>query len=212
MYTYYERVYSNYLMHHGTKGMKWGIRKLREKIGKSYDSDFKAYGRMRDKKFGKSMQKSIEKDKANVVGMKNKYEIKAKRAFDSDKYYHLHNYWYDNKVNAKRASKINNKMNDVFEKNKKTLTKIEKIKSKSYSLAGVSFLGSIGLLTTGIAIGTLGNINNQRLMKTAEALVSASTLSLGVSSIALYNGARYSEKQYAANRAIYSNVKKHTRV
>nr|DAR74548.1 MAG TPA: hypothetical protein [Caudoviricetes sp.] len=31
MYTDYERVYTNYLMHHGTKGMKWGIRKLREK-------------------------------------------------------------------------------------------------------------------------------------------------------------------------------------
>lgn len=212
MYTDYERVYSNHLMHHGTKGMRWGIRKLREKIGKSYDSNYESYDRMRDKKFGRSMKKSIEKDKTNTIGMENKYEMKAKRAFDSDKYYHLHNYWYDNKINAKRASKINNKMNDVFEKNKKTLTKIEKIKSKSYSLAGVSFLGSIGLLTTGIAIGTLGNINNQRLMKTAEALVSASTLSLGVSSIALYNGARYSGKQYAANRAIYAHAKKHTRV
>lgn len=49
-------------------------------------------------------------------------------------------------------------------------------------------------------------------MKTAEALVSASALSLGVSSIALYNGARYSGKQYAANSAIYANAKKHTRV
>ena len=167
---------------------------------------------MQDKKFGKSMQKSIEKDKANFIGMKNKYEIKAKREFDAAKYHNLHNDWYDNKVNAKRASKINNKMNDVFEKNKKTLTKIAKIESKSYSIAGKAFLASVGSLATGIAIGTLGNVNNRRLMKIAETLASSSILSLGVSSIALYNGARYSGKQYNANIAIYKHAKKHTRV
>ena len=37
MYTDYERVYSNYLMHHGTKGMKWGVRRALKKYNALYD-------------------------------------------------------------------------------------------------------------------------------------------------------------------------------
>lgn len=33
MYTDYERVYTNYLMHHGVKGMRWGVKRMLQKMG-----------------------------------------------------------------------------------------------------------------------------------------------------------------------------------
>ena len=78
LYTDYERVYSNYLMHHGVKGMRWGVKRMLQKMGKRYDSDVRWHASTGDKKYNKAMSKSIAKDKAQLMGMTNKYEIKAK--------------------------------------------------------------------------------------------------------------------------------------
>lgn len=33
LYTDYEKVYTNYLMHHGVKGMRWGVKRMLQKNG-----------------------------------------------------------------------------------------------------------------------------------------------------------------------------------
>lgn len=191
--------------------MRWGVRRLLQKknMGKKYDSDHVGYEHeaWTDKKYGKAMQKVVKNDKTNIMGMKNKYEIKAKRSLDDYKYYNL-NYDRDrNKVNAKRASKISDKMNKEFEKNKGTLTKIAANKSRAYSFAGMSFLASAA-----VAISKFGNPGNQRLMNIGKNLMTGGILGVSVSGAGLVVGTHYSDKQFKAENDIYSRTKCSTRI
>lgn len=61
------------------------------------------FARTKDKKFNKSLRKSIDKDKKQMLRMTNKYEILAKKEFDRSKYSHLNQNWWDNKVNSKKS-------------------------------------------------------------------------------------------------------------
>lgn len=212
MYSDYERVYTNYLMHHGIKGMRWGVKRMLQKMGKRYDTDVRWHSMTGDKKYNKAMSKAITKDKAQLMGMTNKYEIKAKRSFDSSKYDRLRYGWDNNKVNAKRASKISENMNKAFEQNKGTLTKLAANKSRAYSVAGKTFLASAGAVGAAIAISKFGNPKNQRLMSVGRNLMSGGMVGLGLSSIAAYTGSQYGEKQFKTEGDIYARVKKSTRV
>lgn len=134
-----------------------------KKMGKRYDSDVRWHASTGDKKYNKAMSKAIAKDKAQLMGMTNKYEIKAKRSFDSSKYDRLRYGWDNNKVNSKRASKISDKMNKAFEENKGTLTKLAANKSRAYSVGGKAFLAGAGAIAAGMHYGdkqfeTEGNI------------------------------------------------------
>ena len=212
MYTDYERVYSNYLMHHGVKGMRWGVKRMLQKMGKRYDSDVSWHASTGDKKYNKAMSKAIAKDKAQLMGMTNKYEIKAKRSFDSSKYDRLRYGWDNNKVNAKRASKISDKMNKAFEENKGTLTKLAANKSRAYSVGGKAFLAGAGAIAAGMAIAKFGNPKNQRLMNVGKNLALSGFTAASLSGIGLLAGMHYGDKQFETEGNIYARVKKSTRV
>lgn len=212
MYTDYERVYTNYLMHHGVKGMRWGVKRMLQKMGKRYDSDVRWHASTGDKKYNKAMSKAIAKDKAQLMGMTNKYEIKAKRSFDSSKYDRLRYGWDNNKVNAKRASKISDKMNKAFEENKGTLTKLAANKSKAYSVAGKTFLAGAGAIGAAMAISKFGNSKNQKLMAVGRTLVIGGLISSAGSGYAALAGMNYGDKQFETEGNIYARVKRSTRV
>lgn len=212
MYTDYERVYTNYLMHHGVKGMRWGVKRMLRKMGKRYDSDIRWHASTGDKKYNKAMSKSIAKDKAHLMGMTNKYEIKAKRSFDSSKYNRLRYGWDNNKVNAKRASKINDKMNKAFEKNKGTLTKLAANKSRAYSVAGKTFLAGAGAIGAAMAISKFGNPKNQKLMAVGRNLLIGGLITEVGSGYAALAGMNYGNKQFKTEGNIYARVKRSTRV
>ena len=212
MYTDYERVYSNYLMHHGVKGMRWGVKRMLQKMGKRYDSDYSHYGYDQDKKYGKAMQKSIKNDKSKIMGMNNKYEIKARRSFDSHKYYNLDYSQDKGQLNAKRALKINNRMSDAFEKNKGTLTKLAANKSRAYSVGGKTFLAGAGAIAAGMAIAKFGNPKNQKLMNIGKNLALGGFTAASLSGVGLLGGMHYGEKQFKLENDIYSRTKRSTRV
>lgn len=212
MYTDYERVYVNYLMHHGVKGMRWGVKRMLQKMGKRYDSDVRWHATTGDKKYNKAMAKAITKDKAQLMGMTNKYEIKAKRSFDSSKYDRLRYGWDNNKVNAKRASKISDKMNKAFEENKGTLTKLAANKSRAYSVAGKTFLAGAGAIGTAMAISKFGNSKNQKLMAVGRNLAIGGLVAVVGSGYAANVGMNYGNKQFKTEGDIYARVKKSTRV
>ena len=212
MYADYERVYSNYLMHHGVKGMRWGVKRMLQKMGKRYDSDVGWYAMTGDKKYNKAMSKLIAKDKAQLMGMTNKYEIKAKRSFDSSKYDRLRYSWDNNKVNAKRASKISDKMNKAFEENKGTLTKLAANKSRAYSVAGKTFLAGAGAIGAAMAISKFGNSKNQKLMAVGRNLAAGGLITVAGSGYAALAGMNYGNKQFKTEGDIYARVKRSTRV
>lgn len=212
MYTDYERLYSNYLMHHGVKGMRWGVKRMLQKMGKRYDSDVRWHATTGDKKYNKAMSKSIAKDKAQLMGMTNKYEIKAKRSFDSSKYDRLRYGWDNNKVNAKRASKISDKMNKAFEENKGTLTKLAANKSRAYSVAGKTFLAGAGAIGAAMAISKFGNSKNQKLMAVGRNLAIGGLITAAGSGYAALAGMNYGDKQFKTEGDIYARVKRSTRV
>ena len=56
-------------------GMHCGVKRMLQKMGKRYDSDVRWHASTGDKKYDKVMSKSIAKDKAQLMGMTNKYEI-----------------------------------------------------------------------------------------------------------------------------------------
>nr|DAD80794.1 MAG TPA: hypothetical protein [Siphoviridae sp. ctWuM9] len=199
-------------MHHGTKGMKWGVRRMLQKMGKRYDSDVRWHASTGDKKYDKAMSKSIAKDKAQLMGMTNKYEIKAKRSFDSSKYDRLRYGWDNNKVNAKRASKISDKMNKAFEENKGTLTKLAANKSRAYSVAGKTFLAGAGAIGAAMAISKFGNSKNQKLMTVGRNLAIGGLITAAGSGYAALAGMHYGDKQFETEGNIYARVKKSTRV
>lgn len=89
MYTDYERMYTNYLMHHGTKGMKWGVRKALQKYNSAYDGLVKNLNE-KNKNYH-TMKKMIRNDKANLNKMTSKRDIKNKAAFDGVKYTTIQN-------------------------------------------------------------------------------------------------------------------------
>lgn len=212
MYADYERVYSNYLMHNGVKGMRWGVKRMLQKMGKRYDSDVRWHATTGDKKYDKAMSKSIAKDKAQLMGMTNKYEIKAKRSFDSSKYDRLRYGWDNNKVNAKRASKISDKMNKAFEENKGTLTKLAANKSRAYSVAGKTFLAGAGAIGAAMAISKFGNSKNQKLMTVGRNLAIGGLITAAGSGYAALAGMNYGDKQFKTEGDIYARVKRSTRV
>lgn len=212
MYTDYERVYTNYLMHHGVKGMRWGVKRMLQKMGKRYDSDVRYHATTGDKKYNKAMSKAIAKDKAQLMGMTNKYEIKAKRSFDSSKYDRLRYGWDNNKVNAKRASKISDKMNKAFEENKGTLTKLATNKSRAYSVAGKTFLAGAGAIGAAMAISKFGNSKNQKLMAVGRNLAIGGLITAAGSGYAALAGMHYGDKQFNTEGDIYARVKRSTRV
>ena len=209
MYTDYERVYSNHLMHFGVKGMKWGVIKTRQKAYGSYSGYQSNFARTKDKKFNKSLRKSIDKDKKQILRMTNKHEILAKKEFDRSKYHNLNQNWWDNKVDAKRASKISDKMNMEFYKNKGTLTKIAKDRHRAASIAGKAFLGSVGGF---IVASAIDKYSSGRLKSVGQAIALGSLAGLTVSSISFNNWNNTVHKQFKTENEIYSRVKKSTRV
>lgn len=84
MYTDYERVYSNYLMHHGTKGMKWGVRRALKKYGRYHDDAISNLNEQ-DPRYNKT-KKILLRDKANLNKLTSKKDIKNKTQFDFLKY------------------------------------------------------------------------------------------------------------------------------
>ena len=84
MYTDYERVYSNYLMHHGTKGMKWGVRRALKKYNALYDQTSQNLNKQNPNYH--NIKNAINNDKANINKMTSKRDIKNKSFFNGVKY------------------------------------------------------------------------------------------------------------------------------
>ena len=120
--------------------------------------------------------------------------------------------WDNNKVNAKRASKISDKMNKAFEENKGTLTKLAANKSRAYSVAGKTFLAGAGAIGAAMAISKFGNSKNQKLMAVGRNLAIGGLITAAGSGYAANVGMNYGNKQFKTESDIYARVKKSTRV
>ncbi len=195
MYTDYERVYSNYLMHHGTKGMKWGVRRALKKYGKYYDDAISNLNEQ-DPRYNKT-KKILLNDKANLGKLTSKKDIKNKTQFDFLKY----NTMQTASLTSKKANlqKLNKIMEKDWSNNKVQITKEMKTQRRLGKATVASALAAYG----GIAVYALGMISKNNKLKNAGLAVSLGGTAATVAGVAaLDGGTKLSRRSYG-----YSNRK-----
>lgn len=156
MYTDYERVYSNYLMHHGTKGMKWGVRKVLKKYNSGYNGLISSLNEKNPNYH--TMKKMIKNDKVNLNKMTSKKDIKNKAAFDAVKYATIQIAGFNPKLDPVKLNKI---MEKDWAKNKVQIVK----EMNAHRRIGRAKVASTLALYGGIGVATIGMISkNDNLM------------------------------------------------
>lgn len=189
MYTDYERVYSNYLMHHGTKGMKWGVRRALKKYGRYYDDAISNLNEQ-DPRYNKT-KKILLRDKANLNKLTSKKDIKNKTQFDFLKY----NTMQRASLTSKKANlkKLNKIMEKDWANNKVQITKEMKTQRRLGKATVASALSAYG----GIAVYALGMISKNNKLKNAGLAVSLGGTAATVAGIAaLDGGTKLSRRSY----------------
>lgn len=172
MYTDYERIYTNYLMHHGTKGMKWGVRRALKKYNAWYD-------RMRSNLNEQNpnyhnIKNVINNDKANINKMTSKRDIKNKSLFNGVKYSTIASAGMTGKkVNVK---KFNNIMEKDWAKNKVQIVKEMKTQrrwGKATVASALAIYGGLGVAAIGM-VSRNNHIMNVGLAATLGGSIGAS--------------------------------------
>lgn len=64
--------YPNYLMHHGVKGMKWGVRRARSRVTSRYSSDYNKTRKLR-RKSSKKLSNDELKELNNRMRLEQEY-------------------------------------------------------------------------------------------------------------------------------------------
>lgn len=194
MYVDYERVYTNYLMHHGTKGMKWGVRRALKKYGSYYDDAISNLNEQ-DPRYSKT-KKILLRDKANLNKLTSKKDIKNKTQFDFLKY----NTMQTASLTSKKANlkKLNKIMEKDWANNKAQITKEMKTQRRLGKATVASALAAYG----GIAVYALGMISKNNKLKNAGLAVSLGGTAATVAGVAaLDGGTKLSRRSYGyANR------------
>lgn len=194
MYTDYERVYTNCLMHHGTKGMKWGVRRALKKYGRYYDDAISNLNEQ-DPRYNKT-KKILLRDKANLNKLNSKKDIKNKTQFDFLKY----NTMQTASLTSKKANlkKLNKIMEKDWANNKAQITKEMKTQRRLGKATVASALAAYG----GIAVYALGMISKNNKLKNAGLAVSLGGTTATVAGVAaLDGGTKLSRRSYGyANR------------
>lgn len=189
MYIDYERVYTNYLMHHGTKGMKWGVRRALKKYGKYYDDAISNLNEQ-DPRYNKT-KKILLRDKANLNKLNSKKDIKNKTQFDFLKY----NTMQTASLTSKKANlqKLNKIMEKDWANNKAQITKEMKTQRRLGKATVASALAAYG----GIAVYALGMISKNNKLKNAGLAVSLGGTAATVAGVAaLDGGTKLSRRKY----------------
>ena len=189
MYTDYERVYSNYLMHHGTKGMKWGVRRALKKYGRYYDDAISNLNEQ-DPRYNKT-KKILLRDKANLNKLNSKKDIKNKTQFDFLKY----NTMQTASITSKKANlkKLNKIMEKDWANNKVQITKEMKTQRRLGKATVASALAAYG----GIAVYALGVMSKNNKLKNAGLAVSLGGTAATVAGVAaLDGGTKLSRRSY----------------
>lgn len=189
MYADYERVYSNYLMHHGTKGMKWGVRRALKKYGRYYDDAISNLNEQ-DPRYNKT-KKILLRDKANLNKLTSKKDIKNKTQFDFLKY----NTMQTASLTSKKANlkKLNKIMEKDWANNKVQITKELKTQRRLGKATVASALAAYG----GIAVYALGMISKNNKLKNAGLAVSLGGTAATVAGVAaLDGGTKLSRRSY----------------
>lgn len=189
MYTDYERVYTNYLMHHGTKGMKWGVRRALKKYGRYYDDAISNLNEQ-DPRYNKT-KKILLRDKANLNKLTSKKDIKNKTQFDFLKY----NTMQTASLTSKKANlkKLNKIMEKDWANNKVQITKEMKTQRRLGKATVASALAAYG----GIAVYALGMISKNNKLKNAGLAVSLGGTAATVAGVAaLDGGTKLSRRSY----------------
>lgn len=189
MYTDYERVYSNYLMHHGTKGMKWGVRRALKKYGRYYDDAISNLNEQ-DPRYNKT-KKILLRDKANLNKLNSKKDIKNKTQFDFLKY----NAMQTASLTSKKANlqKLNKIMEKDWTNNKVQITKEMKTQRRLGKATVASALAAYG----GIAVYAIGMISKNNKLKNAGLAVSLGGTAATVAGVAaLDGGTKLSRRKY----------------
>lgn len=189
MYTDYERVYSNYLMHHGTKGMKWGVRRTLKKYGRYYDDAISNLNEQ-DPRYNKT-KRILLRDKANLNKLTSKKDIKNKTQFDFLKY----NAMQTASLTSKKANlqKLNKIMEKDWANNKAQITKEMKTQRRLGKATVASALAAYG----GIAVYALGMISKNNKLKNAGLAVSLGGTAATVAGVAaLDGGTKLSRRKY----------------
>lgn len=189
MYTDYERVYSNYLMHHGTKGMKWGVRRALKKYGRYYDDAISNLNEQ-DPRYNK-VKKILLRDKANLNKLTSKKDIKNKTQFDFLKYSTMQTASITSKkANLKKLNKI---MEKDWANNRVQITKEMKTQRRLGKATVASALAAYG----GIAVYALGMISKNNKLKNAGLAVSLGGTAATVAGVAaLDGGTKLSRRKY----------------
>lgn len=156
MYADYERVYTNYLMHHGTKGMKWGVRKVLKKYNSGYNGLISSLNEKNPNYH--TMKKMIKKDKVNLNKMTSKKDIKNKAAFDAVKYATIQIAGFNPKLDPVKLNKI---MEKDWAKNKVQIVK----EMNAHRRIGRAKVASTLAVYGGIGVAAIGMISkNDNLM------------------------------------------------
>lgn len=195
MYTDYERLYSNYLMHKGIKGMKWGVRRALKKYGRYYDDAISNLNEQ-DPRYNKT-KKILLRDKANLNKLTSKKDIKNKTQFDFLKYKTMQ----AASLTSKKANlqKLNKIMEKDLANNKAQITKEMKTQRRLGKATVASALAVYG----GIAVYALGIVSKNKKLKNAGLAVSLGGTAATVAGVAaLDGGTKLSRRSYE-----YSNRK-----
>ena len=198
MYTDYERVYTNYLMHHGTKGMKWGVRRTLKKYNALYDRTMSNLNKKNPNYH--NIKKMIKNDKANINKMTSKRDIKNKSFFNGVKYNSIATVGITGKkINVK---KLNNIMEKDWAKNKVQIVKEMKTQrqlGKATVASALAIYGGLGVA----AIGMVSRNNHMMNVGLAATIGGSIGASVGTSKLATSKLARRMDGYTTRNDIYY---------
>lgn len=200
MYTDYERVYTNYLMHRGTKGMKWGVRKALQKYNSAYDGLAKSLNE-KNKNYH-TMKKMIRNDKANLNKMTSKLDIKNKAAFDGVKYTTIQNASFLSKNNKfVDPAKLNKIMEKDWTKNKVKIVKEMNTQRRLGRVMAASFVAT----NVGFVVGLAGIISGNKHVMNAGLAATLGGAAAGAAAGAAGSTSKLARRQdkYLRNQNIY---------
>ena len=184
MYSNFEQTYNSYLMHHGTKGMKWGVRRALKKYNALYDQTRSNLNKQNPNYH--NIKNMINNDKANINKMTSKRDIKNKSFFNGVKYSTIASVGMTGKkINVK---KLNNIMEKDWAKNKVQIVKEMKAQrrwGKATVASALAIYGGLGVAAIGM-VSRNNHIMNVGLAATLGGSIGASvgTTKLATSKLA----------------------------
>lgn len=114
-------MHEEFLMHHGIKGMRWGVRRFQNKDGSLTPAGKKRYDNMSDDKLQKTLYKQVKRTRSKQSDWSNQWNVNNTIGTHSKAAQEKYNAARKEHINSdsyKQAQKQWKKLDDAFDKGK----------------------------------------------------------------------------------------------